>query len=150
LLRRLTDPLGDELFDVSAAIALAPGATVDPIASGLRLRMAGGVATPLLDVGAPAGAFDRTTRRGWKKQKMAGVWGFTDKAGETSIRNVIVRRINPRTLHVSARVQTYLSVSPAAAPLRVRFELAGGPCGTVTFTADQCAGRAAGDRLLCR
>ena len=150
LLRRLTDPLGDELFDVSATIPLAPGATVGPVASGLRLRMADGAATPLLDVGAPAGAFDGTTRRGWKQQKMAGVWGFTDKSGETSIRNAIVRRVNARTLHVSARVQTYLSVSPAATPLRVRFEFAGGPCGTVTFSAERCAGRASGDRLLCR
>jgi hypothetical protein len=138
------------LLDVSATIPLAPGATVDPIASGLRLRMADGAATPLLDVGAPAGAFDGTKRRGWKKQKMAGVWGFTDKSGETSVRNVIVRRVNARALHVSARVQTYLSVSPAATPLLVRVELPGGPCGTVNFSADRCAGRASGDRLLCR
>ncbi|HEY2386968.1 MAG TPA: hypothetical protein VGK30_08410 [Candidatus Binatia bacterium] len=150
LLRHLTVPLGDELVDVSAMIPLAPGTVIDPIGSGLRVWMTGGVATPLLDVGAPPGALSRASGRGWKKQKAAGGWSFTDKTGETSIRSVVVRRVNARTLRVSARVRTYLDVSSAPAPSRVRFAFGDGACGDATFAPDDCASRSDGDRLLCR
>jgi hypothetical protein len=91
LLRRLTDPPVTSC-STSPRRSRSPPAHRRPhcerstSADGGRRRHA------LLDVGAPAGAFDGTTRRGWKNQKMAGVWGFTD--GEAGIRNVIVRRVN--------------------------------------------------------
>jgi hypothetical protein len=98
---------------------------------------------------APPGTFDPGTRVGWRTRELDHAWTFVDRTGATGMRSIVVRRLDTRSLHVTARAQRPLDIAPGASSLRVVMDFPGAACALLAFPSDHCTSRAA-DRFMCR
>jgi T5SS/PEP-CTERM-associated repeat protein len=120
---------------VKGAVPLPDAPSLDPAATGVRLVVEDGAGRVVVDAAAPAGAFDRATKRGWKKLKYKGAKGDV----VTSARLTQSPKKAPL---IGFQVAAALAgVDPAALkqPLRATFVFdasaaEGTRCGEVRFT----------------
>ena len=119
---------------VKGAVSMPDAPALDPAATGLRLVVEDGAGRLVVDAAAPAGAFDRATKRGWKKLKYKGAKGDV----VTSARLTQSPKKAPL---IGFQVGAALAaVDPAALeqPLRATFvfdaSTEGARCGEVRFT----------------
>lgn len=63
---RMATPPGDDTFKLSGTMTVPTTPAIDPINNGLRLMLRDAAGNVVLDAEVPAGAYNATTREGWK------------------------------------------------------------------------------------
>jgi hypothetical protein len=143
-----TPPGGNDALQVSADVPVA--GTLDPVATGLRLRLEAADGRAVVDAVLPPGAYDRALRRGWRARP--GSWKWRDKAGVAGIVSAKVRTVptmpGTAAIAVKGRRGSY-SVFAGDLPLALAIGLdPGGQCGTGTVPGCEFVG--GGEVLSCR
>ncbi|MDX2166474.1 MAG: hypothetical protein SF182_05400 [Deltaproteobacteria bacterium] len=145
----------DSSVRLQAQVQPSGGAEVDPLATGLRLRLRDATGATL-DVDVPAGAYQAATRSGWRVRTRGArtTWRFRGAAGPMG-ESVRVLRAVDGTLHVAITgARGALHLASVALPLTARVDLAppaqAGACGAMVLDATHCRWSSAGATLSCR
>jgi ELWxxDGT repeat protein len=147
---RLDTRTYDDRVRVRGQFPASAPSPVDPLARGVRLLVHGAPGTPSLDLTIPGGAYDRIFRRGWKVNRSATTWTYTD--GGT--RRAKVRRLaSTGDLAVDVRDGTgnYLG---ATAPFAITVVLdtptaTTGQCAEATLAANRCVSSTKRHTISC-
>ncbi len=149
--KKVAAPAGDEGIALKGELLL-PVAPLDPVTNGARLLLAGTSGTPAIDAVVPGGAYDKTTRIGWKVNRSGTSWTYTNKVGIQGITKLVVKTV-PKTPGVVKFTATGKNASFAAVsgdlPIRATLVLnAFGICGDADFPgAGTCV---FGSKLACK
>ncbi|MCI0344555.1 MAG: hypothetical protein L0221_03790, partial [Chloroflexi bacterium] len=136
-LTKLAAPAGDEGVAWSGMLAPLAGPLPDPVATGVRVRLADATGAALLDVTIAGGAFDKATKTGWKS-KNDTTWTWQGlRAGVTKVKLV---GKTPGTLKLTVTAKGASLPSTPALPLRARLVVDGatGRCGKTAFEPASC------------
>jgi hypothetical protein len=151
ILGKLNPPSGDESVSFKGTLMLASAGTLDPIASGVRVIVAGASGS-VIDTELPAGAYDKNTGQGWKGRN--GKFKWKSKGGIEGLRKAV--------LAVSSRVPDLVSfvvsgknashdAGPSDLPLHATLVVgpAAGECGDATFPSG-CTYKAKAGKVQCK
>jgi hypothetical protein len=136
VIAKISAPAGDEALAFTGELPAFPASPpLDPVATGARVRIAD-TAGALLDVTIPGGAFDETTKRGWKVKD--GGFKYVNRAGTEGI---VAVKVKPSAkvpglvvFGVHGKKGTW-AVDPSRLPLAGTFavDTAAGQCGDAAF-----------------
>ena len=151
---------------MSASFSLAPGhafSELTPVADGVRVLLLNDAGTSRLDVTVPGGAYNTTTKVGWKLSGNGKTWRFVDKSAAPAggIVSLVINDKNtastPRRVKVTVkgRKSTYPVVggdSPVQAVVTLGDATAAedGLCGESAYLSTNCAFNAPQNKLTCR
>ncbi|MBY0278353.1 hypothetical protein K2Z84_23740 [Candidatus Binatia bacterium] len=157
---------GNDGLVISASFSLAPGHTfaeVDPIGEGVRVLLLNDAGTSRLDAAIPGGAYNTTTKVGWKVSGNGKTWRYIDKSASPAggIFSVVINNKStastPRGVKVTVkgRKGTYPVVGsdvPVQAIVTLGDATAAenGLCGESAYLSTSCAFNAPQNKLTCR
>jgi FG-GAP-like repeat/ZU5 domain len=149
-LAKILPPSGDDTLTFTGAFT-APATPPDPDTHGLAITLedAGGL---LVEVTLPPGAWDKTTKTGWKVDKKRTRWTWAHpKDGDLGgfVRAVLVSRKGKLMLTLKGLAGSYMATAPVAIGVNLP---ANGECARAAFgTAGYaCAVKNKGKTLLCK
>ena len=87
-LKNQDTPVGDDGLGFSGEMTIPTSPAIDPVANGARIVVSDSTGT-VVDVSLPGGLVDPVTEIGWKPNKSATSWTYTNKAGLAGITKVI-------------------------------------------------------------
>jgi hypothetical protein len=136
-LTKLNTPIGDDGLAFSAQMTVPTSPAIDPVTKGARVAVVDANGT-VANVTIPPGPVDPDTKIGWKANKAATAWKYSNKAGLAGITAVSVTT-KPKTPGLVTFTVTgkkgAFATTPAALPLRATLTLdPAGQCGQVDFT----------------
>lgn len=148
---RLTPPAGDETLSLKAQATLPSVPAVDPVVTGLHVRVTGGGGV-VADAMIPGGAYDRATRIGWAVNGAGTQWKY--KNADCPAGGIVAAKV--KRLPVSGVVRFSVSgkgglysVAPGDLPLQASLLLdPAGQCGAAALAA--CSFSSSGATLTCR
>jgi hypothetical protein len=132
----------------SGTLAPLAGSAPDPLAGGVRVVIADASAATLLDVTVPGGAFDKTTKTGWKVKRTTWTWqGALD--GLTKVKLV---GKTPGVLKLAVTAKGAAFPAGPALPLLARLVVDGvaGRCGETGFVATDCVAQTGKGKITCK
>ena len=157
---------GNDGLVVSASFSIAPGhafSELNPLADGVRVLLLADDGTTRLDATVPGGAYNTTTKVGWKLAGNGRTWRFVDKGAAPvgGISSLVINDKNttstPRRVKVTVkgRKSTYPVVSgdsPVQAIVTLGDATAAenGLCGESDYQSSNCAFNATQNKLTCR
>ena len=161
--RRLDTPPGDDTLAFTGQVLLPHpfDPALDPVAVGAGVVVADATGTRVLDLVVPPGAYDPTTKVGWKASPSRGVWKFQDRgadpaAGVTGVAIKDLSRKTPGLVQVSVKGKRgAYAIDPSALPLTGLLILdpptaATGQCGEATFARPAATCTSDGRSVRCR
>ena len=119
-------------FSGSVSFAAAP--VLDPLTTGVRLLVADAAQHTIVDLTAPPGAFDKSTKRGWKKL------GFRSRTGPITAATLVQRKKTPARIAFALKADVSgLDATTIQQPVTATllFDAAASPttaCGDARFT----------------
>ena len=163
LLLKLDKPAGEHKAKIAGNIQLPIpiDPELDPLLNGVRLAVRDNAGNAVIDVEIPGGAFDKATKKGWKRNGKGNVFKWTSKTGIDGIIKVLLREGSPKApglvkFLVGAKNGSF-ATDAANLPLNVGIDL--GPkyylvnqCGEQTFEGEvgRCYQNSKGSMILCR
>jgi hypothetical protein len=160
-LAHLDKPGGNTLsFKGTATIPQTPA--LDLVGGGVRLLIEPADDSAAVDILIPGGAYDKTTKAGWKVNNSATAWSYSNQNGLKGITKVTVKKSSKVAGDVSFTVKGKngsfgfpASALPLTASLQLNPNYAlGGQCPQATFTGGAggptCALDSKGDKLTCK
>lgn len=148
---RLPTPPADDTLSLEAEAALPPSPPVDPVTTGLRVRLTGGSGV-VADAMIPGGAYDAAMRVGWKPNGAGTQWKY--KNTTCPVAGIVAAKVKvfPATglvrVSVTGKGGAY-PVRPGDLPLQASLLLdPAGQCGTAALAG--CSMSASGATLTCR
>jgi hypothetical protein len=151
VLGKLDPPSGDDTLSLKGALTLASAPALDPLATGVRVIVAGTTGV-VLDAALPPGAFDKGAGEGWKERN--GKFKWKSRVGVQGLRKAVIAlssRVPGLVSFVvagkNAAYDAGLSHLPLHATLVVGSSV--GECGDATF-ADGCVHKARAGKVQCR
>lgn len=162
-----TDPVpGNDALVISAFFALPPGRTfgeLDPLNEGVRVVLLADDGTERVDVMVAGGAYNTTTKVGWKLSGNGKTWTYVDKTTTPAngISQVVINNKDttrtPRRVKITVKgkkgtfpVVTADSPVQAIVTLGDATAAANGLCGESAYTATDCRFNASQNKLVCR
>jgi hypothetical protein len=148
-IKKVVAPAGDESLVLKGQFTLPGSPAIDPLTSGARVLLAWGGAGRVDATLAP-GAFDKTTKIGWKVNKAGTAWTWTSKAGVQGIVKAALKTV-PKTpglvkFAVTGKNGSF-QVNPTDPPITATVVLdPAGRCAEVDFGAT-CV---FGSKLVCK
>ncbi len=121
-------------LNLEGTIRLVAAPTLAPLTTGVRLVLMDATGAPVLDLTAPAGAFDKATKQGWKKR------GFKSHAGPVTAVKLAPAKRTPELVKFSMKgLLGALDPGTIAQPMALTLLLDAaatptGTCGEVHFT----------------
>lgn len=145
---KLTAPDGDETISLKGQMTVSTTPAVDPVANGLRIRIADATGSPVIDASLPGGAFDARTGTGWKVNGAGTAWSYRSCSGRFGVDQVSLKQTRtPGQLKISMKGRRggYVAGTlPLSATVVVD---PASQCGAVTFT--DCAPNGSGSTIHC-
>jgi hypothetical protein len=157
---------GNDGLVISASFALPPGHTfaeIDPLNDGVRVVLLAQDGTSRLDAAVPGGAYDKVTKRGWKRSGNGKTWRFVDKSAAPAggIASLVVNDKNnaktPRGVKIAVKgAKSTYPVIGADSPVQAIVTLGGaaaaeqGLCGESAYATANCAFNGKLNKLTCR
>jgi hypothetical protein len=146
-LGRMHTPPGDETLRFTGLLTFDTEPTIDPAATGVRLRLASPLAIPMLDVTLPPGP-------AWRS-KNGSTWIHRDRKGAVGgITRVVFRRTTPYTIAVTiaGRRGTYADWVPDSIFLSIVLDASphgSRICAETAFPRTRCSFISTGRTLRC-
>ena len=145
-------PPGDDTLQVKAQLTVPTSPAIDPMATGLRLRVQDDAGGTVLDASLPGGAYDPTLRTGWKVNGSGTSWTYVSCVGRFGIEKLTFKT-TPKTpgqvmLVAKAKRGSY-SVGPLPLALSVVIDPAG-QCGSEAFLPGDCDTNGSGSSVRCQ
>jgi hypothetical protein len=150
-LGRLSTPGGDDTLSLKAEATLPLVPSIDPVTTGLRLRLTGGSGA-VAEAMIPGGAYDPATRIGWKPNGAGTQWKYKNTTCPVGAIVAAKVKVIPATgvvrFSVTGKGGAY-PVAPADLPLQASLLLdPAGQCGAASLTG--CTFSSTGATLSCR
>jgi hypothetical protein len=152
-LTKVAAPTGDDGLKLTGEMIVPTTPVIDPLANGVRLAVTGANGT-VADVTVPGGAFDTTTKTGWKVNGAGTAWTFTIKTGVSGITKVSVKKLPLPAGRLKVKVtgkNGAFAAGPSDLPLRAVFAVdPAGQCGTADFGDVPASCAVVGPNVRCK
>jgi hypothetical protein len=147
-LAKLKTPPGDDGLSLTGTLAPLAGGAPDPLAHGVRVIVIDAASATLLDVVVPGGAWDKSTKTGWKVKGATATWQGV-LGGLTKVK---LAGKTPGTLKLAVTGKGAAFPAAPALPLGARLLVDGDParCGATAFAAADCVAQTSKGKVTCK
>jgi hypothetical protein len=161
---KLLPPGGDDKLSFKGQATVPPAPTLDLLDRGVRILLNGVTGTTLLDATIPGGAYDTTSRTGWRVNTSHTVWTYKSPGTATQGIDKVSVKVDPTVagaikFGVKGKNGSY-AATPADVPVTATLVLdvptaVGGQCVEARFTAappasPSCVLASSGATLKCK
>jgi hypothetical protein len=92
---KLLAPSGDDKLSFNGSAAIPQTPALDPSTRGVRILLTGATGTTILDATVPGGAYDSTTKTGWRVNGTQTAWSYKSPGTATQGIDKVAVKVDP-------------------------------------------------------